>query len=156
MCFFAPPKKTSGASQNRRQNIHPMYHVHDSVGTIIDIAANNETKEWIIYMLDAVDQTSRDTILKVNKIKTLLEKTIEKVKKEAPKIYSKELVEALFHQPYCKISFLVEHGIAERKAAARYLDTLEKIGVLTSQQIWKEKIFVNVKLYRLLSGKQNA
>ncbi len=133
-----------------------MYHVHDSVGTIIDIAANNETKEWIICMLDAVDQTSRDTILKVNKIKTLLEKTIEKVKKEAPKIYSKELVEALFHQPYCKISFLVEHGIAERKAAARYLDTLEKIGVLMSQQIWKEKVFVNVKLYRLLSGKQNA
>lgn len=113
-------------------------------------------EDWILFMLDAVEQTSRDTIDKVDKIKNLLEKTVERVRKEAPKIYSKELVELLFRQPYSKINFLVERGIAERKAAARYLNALEEIGVLKSKQIWKEKLFVNVRLYELLSGRQNA
>jgi NADPH:quinone reductase-like Zn-dependent oxidoreductase len=40
------------------------------------VTAEQAWEEWIIYMLDAVYQTSRDTILKVNKIKMLMEKTI--------------------------------------------------------------------------------
>jgi type I restriction enzyme M protein len=71
-----------------------------------------------------------EAIEKVNRIKLLMDKTIDKVKKEAPKIYSKELIELLFHQPYTRIGFLVEAGIAARKAAALYLRELEKIKLL--------------------------
>lgn len=108
---------------------------------------------WIVYMLDAIEQTSRDTIEKVNRIKSLLENTIDKVKKEAPKIYSKELVELLFHQPYTKIGFLVDAGIVGRQAAGRYLQQLQEIGVLSSKKSGKERLYINKALYRLFSKK---
>ena len=38
----------------------------------------------------------------------------------------------------------------ERKAASRYLNGLEEIGILKSQQKGKEVIYINTKLYNLL------
>jgi len=56
----------------------------------------------------------------------------------------------LFIQPYTKIEFLVQHGIAERRTASKYLKQLEEIGILMSRKIWRETIYINVKLYDLL------
>ena len=66
-------------------------------------------------------------------------------------MYSKELIELLFHQPYTKGQFLVDAGIAERKTAAEYLKELEKTGILKAHKIGRENLYLNVKLYRLLS-----
>lgn len=117
------------------------------------VTTEQSWEEWILYMLDAVEQTSYETIEKVNKIKLLLEKTIENVRKKAPKIYSKELVELLFHQPYTRIGLLVESGIVARKAAGLYLRELERIKVLKSSKIGKEVIFINVALFNLFAKK---
>ena len=89
-------------------------------------AVRNEQKweNWILYMLEAVEDTSKDTIITIKSIRKLLDETIEKVKAELPKIYSKELVEVLFHQPYCKIAHLVENKIVTRFAASKYLKLL--------------------------------
>lgn len=40
---------------------------------------------------------------------------IDRVKTNAPKLDSKELLDLLLEQPYCKISFLVERGAAKSK-----------------------------------------
>jgi hypothetical protein len=45
----------------------------------------------------------------------------------------------------------VDAGIAERKTAAEYLKELERIGVLKSKKLGKENIYLNVKLFNLLS-----
>lgn len=66
-------------------------------------------------------------------------------------MYSKELIELLFAQPYCKIKFLVEQGIAKRQTAVDYLNELEKIGILKSKKVGRENLYLNVKLYDLLS-----
>lgn len=65
-------------------------------------------------------------------------------------IYSKELVELIFVQPYCKIQFVVDAGIARRQTAAEYLNALEKIGVLKSEKEGREKLFSNPALLTLL------
>lgn len=109
-------------------------------------------EEWIIYMLKAVEETSLDTIDKITSIKTLLDKTINKVKQEKPKIYKKELVELLFEQPYSKIEYVVNKLKVERKAASRYLRDLEEIKILKSQKIGRETIYINLKLMKLLKG----
>jgi len=41
----------------------------------------------------------------------------------------------------------------ERKAASRYLKSLNSIGVLTLKPMGKENIYINEKLYRLLRNK---
>jgi Fic family protein len=46
---------------------------------------------------------------------------------------------------------LVGAGIAKRQTAAEYLRELEKIGILKAQKIGKEALYLNVKLYELLS-----
>lgn len=118
-----------------------------------DVTEKDEWESWILYMLDAIETTSIDTKDKIARIRNLLEETIELAKRELPqRVYSKELIELLFHQPYTKGQFLVDAGIAKRQTAAQYLNALEKIGVLKKQKLGKENLFLNVKLYELLGG----
>jgi Fic family protein len=72
------------------------------------------------------------------------------VQNEASEVYSYELVSLLFEQPYCKIAFLVDKGIASRNTASKYLGALEKIGILKKEQSGSESLYVNQKLYQLL------
>jgi Fic family protein len=61
------------------------------------------------------------------------------------------LIEILFRQPYTKGKFLVDAGIAERQTAASYLKELEKIGILKVYKVGKENLYLNIRLYELLS-----
>ena len=101
-------------------------------------------------MLKAVEVTSVQTIQKINTFRRLLDHTIEKVKTDASKIYKKELVELLFEQPYSKIEFVVNQLGVERKAASRYLKELEKIGILESQKVGRETLYINTELIEIL------
>jgi len=109
-------------------------------------------EEWIMYMLDSIEQTANDTIKVIRGIKGLLEQTIERVKSELPKIYSKELIEVLFHQPYCKVNHLVNNGIVARQAAGKYLKQLENIGIIKGEKVGREILYINIELYKLLQN----
>lgn len=113
------------------------------------VTSDQRWEDWILFMLETVEQTSQDMVEKVNQINRLIEKTIEKVRNRLPKIYSKELIELVFEQPYCKIQFLVDRNIAKRETASHYLKQLEKIGVLQRFKLGKEILFLNRKLYQL-------
>ena len=108
-------------------------------------------EDWVLYMLDAVEQTSLRTHGQINAILALMESVRERVQREAPGIYSKDLVEQIFRQPYCKISFLERAGMGTRQTCAKYLRELEKLGVLKGQKIGREVYFVNGKLFDLLT-----
>lgn len=59
-----------------------------------------------------------------------MNETMEKAKEKLPaRVYSKELIETIFRQPYTKGQFLVDAGIARRQTAAEYLKELERIGI---------------------------
>ncbi len=107
-------------------------------------------EEWIMFMLKAVENTSKDTISQIININDQLNNTITKVQEKAPKIYRKELVELLFEQPYSKIEFIVNRLGVERKAASRYLKELEVIGVLESQKVGRETLYINKELIEIL------
>ncbi len=103
-------------------------------------------------MLDAVEQTALFTRDKILAIRALLTKTLEFTKENLPsRVYSKDLIELLFHQPYTKAQSLVDAGIAERKTAANYLKELVKIGVLQTHKAGKENLYLNKELFEALS-----
>lgn len=111
-----------------------------------------EWEPWVLYVLEAVEATARYTREKITAIRALMQETQETCRKRLPKrVYSKDLIEIIFRQPYTKGQFLVDAGIAERKTAADYLKELQKIGVLRSHKVGKENLYLNVKLYDLLS-----
>ena len=84
-------------------------------------------------------------------IKASLDGTADRVRTGAPRIYSRELVEALYVHPYCKVSFLVDSLGVERKAASRYLHQLEDLGIVTGHRVGRENLFVNNDLMEILS-----
>ncbi len=70
----------------------------------------------------------------------------------AAKIYSRELVEIIFTQPYCRILNLVESGIAKRQTASVYLKSLGAIGVLNQVKVGREKLFLHPAFVKLLTS----
>jgi len=131
---------------------HIIKHKGKYYQSLIEVTSKNKWENWILFMLDAVERTYLDTINRIKKIRSLLERTGEKVKSELPKIYSKELIEIIFQQPYCKISHIVDAGIVARRAASEYLKQLEKIGIFESRKAGRDVLFINTELYRLLKN----
>jgi len=116
------------------------------------VTENGAWEEWVLYILTAVETTASFTRHRILDIRALMEETMALAKEKLPpRVYSKELIELLFRQPYAKGQFLVGAGIAERKTAAEYLRELERIGVLKSQKVSRENLYLNVKLFDLLS-----
>ena len=107
-------------------------------------------EEWIKFILTGVEETAKETAVLIYNIKALLDKTVKDIKEEAPEVYSKELVEILFEHPYCKVSFIVDKGLYERRTAMKYLRVLEQKGFLTSTKRGKQVLFINTALYDLL------
>ena len=79
-----------------------------------NVRDQNSWSEYIEFLLSAVEAISIDTLELVESIRNLIDTTIDHAKRNLPSAtYSKELIELLFIQPYSKIEFLVQHGIAE-------------------------------------------
>ncbi|MEX0929803.1 MAG: Fic family protein [Balneolales bacterium] len=124
-------------------------HKSDYYRLLRGVTENNEWEGWILYILDAVTETSSLTLRKIRSIKDLLEETIEQIKQDHADIYSKELVEVLFMQPYCKIAHLVDRQIATRNTASKYLNILAGGGILEKQKSGRESLYLNKKLYQI-------
>ena len=123
---------------------------------LLSVTTQENWQEWILFILQAVKNTSEWTIAKINSIRQLHEHTIEYVKSDAPKIYSRELIDIIFEQPYSRISNLVDRDIAKRQSASTYLKKLVEIGVLEEINIGKEKLFLHPKLLQLLTSDNNS
>ena len=115
-----------------------------------EVRTKNNWEDWILYMLKGIEQTAQSTIKQINQINLLFNETQKLVQEKLPRIYSKDLIEQLFIQPYCKIEFLVENLKLNRKTAGSYLKNLEELGVLAAEIKGKEVIYVNIKLYKSL------
>ena len=104
---------------------------------------------WILYLLEAVAETARWTTAKILAIRELLRDTTAYVQRESPAVYTRELVELIFVQPYCRIANVVEAGLAKRQTASQYLKALRDIGVLDEVKAGREKLFIHPKLMTL-------
>jgi Fic family protein len=120
------------------------------------VTSHGEWERWIIYMLNAVETTSQWTTNKIGSIRRLQLATNDYVRTQLPKIHSRDLVDVLFAQPYCRIANVVDRGIAKRQAASTYLQALVKIGVLREEKIGREKVFLHQKYFDLLNDNQHA
>ncbi|UJP04429.1 MAG: Fic family protein [Nitrosomonas sp.] len=112
-------------------------------------------EEWLIYILKGVAETAAWTAAKIGAIRALSDQTGEYIQRNAPKIYSYELLNLIFELPYCRIHNLSEAGIAKRQAASSYLKQLANIGILMENQVGREKLFIHSKLMQLLTREGN-
>jgi Fic family protein len=106
-------------------------------------------------MLEAIESTAQWTTQKIISIRDLSDHTADYVREQLPKIYSRELINTIFEQPYCRISNLVEANIAKRQTASEYLKKLVGIGVLVEQPVGRERLFIHPKLIQLITRDSN-
>ena len=114
------------------------------------VITDENIEPWILYVLQGVEEMALWTIEHIMEIKELFDKTIIMSKNKAPDVYSKELIELIFRQPYCKIGFLRDFGIAKRQSASKYLKRLEEIGILEGEKQGREMIFRHPALIKIL------
>lgn len=124
---------------------------NDYYNLLKTVTEKNEWSSWILYILRGILNTAETTVNKIVDIKNLLDKTIVDMKQKLPsRIYSKELIELLFTQPYCKVEFVVNAGISKRQTAAEYLKEIENTSLLKSKKVGKEVLYLNQPLFELL------
>ncbi len=107
-------------------------------------------EEWILFMLNAVEQTSKQTIHIVHAIA----KSIQEYKhfiRAKYKFYSQDLINNLFFHPYTKIEFVIRDLEISRNTASKYLDALCEDGLLKKQKIVTTNYYINTALYSILT-----
>ncbi len=106
--------------------------------------------EWLLYMLDAVEQTSMQTTQLVVAINKLMQRYQHELRDKQPKIYSQDLINNIFRHPYTKIDFVSNELQVNRKTASKYLDVLVELALLSKHRLGKENYYLNDRLFELL------
>ncbi len=115
-----------------------------------EVRTKDNWEGWMLYILKGVEETAQGTTIQIKAIQKLFTQMQDKVKKDTPKSYDKELIEVLFEHPYCKTEILTTRLNISRITATKYLKQLQSIGILKPKKVWKETIYINTKLIDLL------
>ena len=119
---------------------------------LLGVTRDSAWEKWILYVLGAIRDTTAWTTSKIEAIRQLMADTAEHVRLRIPKVYSRELVELVFVQPYCRIQNVVEAGLGNRQTSSVYLKALTDIGVLKEVKVGREKLFIHPRLIALLTS----
>lgn len=113
------------------------------------VRTNEDWESMILYLLKGVEVTAQQTIELVENIKTLMQNTKQKLRSELPKIYSQDLINNLFKNPYTKIDLLQKDLQVSYLTARKYLEILTEKGYLHKVQIGKSSYYINEPLLQL-------
>jgi Fic family protein len=114
------------------------------------VRKDNLWEEWVLYMLDAVVETSKETTEIVLKISNCINQHTDTIKQNANKIYSLELINNLFKYPYTKIEYLMSDLNLSRNTIIRYLEQLIEIGIIQKKKIGRDNFYINISLLKIL------
>jgi Fic family protein len=113
------------------------------------VRTQNAWEEWVLYMLEAVAETSHVTLTLVEGIRRQMASAKNRLRNELPNLYSQELLNNLFRHPYTRIEFVVQDLNVTRQTAAKYLDLLAETGFVAKHRSGRSNYFVNTELVRL-------
>lgn len=116
------------------------------------VRSHNEWEEFVLYMLEGIEKTSKETISTIKRIAGLMQEVKNKMRNSPKKIYSQELLNIIFKYPYTKIEFLTLHLDINRVTASKYLSILVELGILKIHKVGRQKYFVNTALVRILAS----
>jgi Fic family protein len=106
---------------------------------------------WVLYMLEAVEQTAREGIATIEAIRRALLEVKHLIRAEY-RFYSQDLINNLFSHPYTKIQFIERDLGVSRLTATKYLDALAAAGVLRKEKVGRSNYYINHALVAILAG----
>lgn len=104
---------------------------------------------WILYLLEGIEQTSRESIQLIGEMRQLMQQTKQQLRQY--KFYSQDLLNHLFRHPYTRIEFVQQELHVSRPTAASYLNQLAADGMLVKYRRMTANYYVNAPLFELLA-----
>lgn len=92
-------------------------HKDDYYTALAGVTQRAAWKNWIMYMLKAVEVTSNDTYARINDIISSKDAILETIRKDADLSRPESMVEILFTQPFTKVKHFTERGIFAENTA---------------------------------------
>ena len=127
-------------------------HKEDYYSGLTGVSQRGDWKNWFLFMLRAIENTSNITFHKINDIVSVRDTILEYIKKDKRKFREPEdLIKFLFTQPFTKVKHLVDAGIYAENTARDYLNRLCDMHVLEKKEIEGHHYYLNLELYRILS-----
>jgi Fic family protein len=122
---------------------------------LLAVTQTDSWEDWVLYILQGVEETSKWTTQKIAAIRALAGHTADYVRLALPKIYSHELIDLIFEKPYARIQNVIDQFNVQRQSASRYLQELAQIGVLEARMFGREKLYLHPRLLQLLTKDSN-
>ncbi|MEN8122549.1 MAG: Fic/DOC family N-terminal domain-containing protein [Bacteroidota bacterium] len=127
-------------------------HKHDYYSGINGVSQRGDWKNWILFMLRAIEETSNNTYHKINEIISAKDSILDYVKKKYRKIRNPDsLIEMIFTQPFTKVKHLTGAGIYAENTARNYLNSLCEMRILEKKEIEGHHYYLNLELHKILS-----
>lgn len=115
------------------------------------VSQRGNWKDWILFMLNAIENTSQLTYNKINAIVASKDAVLDYIQQDAKFQQAEKLVEIIFTQPFTKVSHLVDQKHFAEKTARKYLNELCDLQVLEKKIIDGKHYYLNLELYKILS-----
>ncbi len=115
-----------------------------------DVRTKNDWEHLILYFLKSVEVTAKQTIDLITNINNLMQNYKADIQTKLPKIYSQDLINNLFRNPYTKIESLEKELKISKRTAQNYLDSVAENGFLEKIKIGKSNYYMNNALIKVL------
>jgi Fic family protein len=128
---------------------HINHHKAEYYRLLQSVREDGDWEAWVLYMLEAVEKTSRTTLALVEGIRKQMADVKQRMRTHLPKLYSQDLLNNLFRHPYTRIQFVRDDLSVTRQTAADYLGQLVEKGFLEKHKSGRSNYYINTALVAL-------
>jgi Fic family protein len=104
---------------------------------------------WVLFILQAVTETAYTTLKLVQGIREQMAAMKIQMRSALSEIYSQDLLNNLFRHPYTRIEYVQRDLHITRQTAAKYLEKLATVGMVTKHQAGRNNYYINSTLVKL-------
>ncbi len=125
-------------------------HRNEYYRLLREVTSKNNWKEWILYILTAIEEQSKQTTSTVMLIRDLMQEYRDNIKLSLPKLYSADLIEFLFSHPFYSQKIISQNLGLSRNTAFKYLNSLLKKNFVEVLKLKNENMFYSNRFLGLL------
>lgn len=115
------------------------------------VTEQGDWQAWVRYILTAVEESARDTDIRIRRIQRLAQEMSEQAREATRAAKREGFMEILFKWPYCKIGIVERELGCSRLTARRYLEEMTQLGSLERIRRGRENYYINRRFVDLLS-----
>jgi Fic family protein len=115
------------------------------------VTEQGDWQAWVRYILTAVEESARDTDIRIRRIQSLAQEMSEQAREATRAAKREGFMEILFKWPYCKIGIVERELGCSRLTARRYLEEMTQLGSLERIRRGRENYYINRRFVDLLS-----